>query len=306
MLFHTKVMAQVAKYYPVFVRCGSMVVVFCQSACIGTTIALRSPAEDVMREACADDCKVSRIYAGTMWGLCIIPNDKSGISPFLVVPNLVGDTIVLPYTAYSQIVEGNLADKEKCQQWADEGKPQRQQLTLPEERVWYERSWYYYASVGSYKNLSLSNTMLARAREKTLRGEVREPSSYLSPIGIYIPLPGDKTALGLQALELGGDYFDNGHISYERWSYSVIQHLTGSVGNGLFMRGDLGWTQAKYYLSGQHSPVYRENGTSYFLGVGFAHPISADLRYFFSLGYARDIFHSDVVDRMSGNLGLIF
>jgi uncharacterized protein YceK len=81
---------------------------------------LGTKPENVQRDACFNNCStIPRVYSGTAMDVCVVfaPNGGQG-SAILFYDLLLSfplDTIVLPYTIYGQLTEGNLAEPEQCQ-----------------------------------------------------------------------------------------------------------------------------------------------------------------------------------------------
>ena len=89
------------------------------SAC-ASIYTLTAEPEQVNKDLCTNSCNViPRIYSGTVMDFCgaFLENWDQGSAImfydfFLSIPV---DTIVLPYTIYTQIKFGNLVDLKKCE-----------------------------------------------------------------------------------------------------------------------------------------------------------------------------------------------
>jgi uncharacterized protein YceK len=84
----------------------------------GTIYTTTFEPEIIQRESCSNNCTIPRIYSGTAADLCLVLAPEGGqgsaimfFDLFLSIPL---DTVILPYTIYGQITEGNLAEKGQC------------------------------------------------------------------------------------------------------------------------------------------------------------------------------------------------
>ena len=97
-----------------FLRLGSMTLLLIMVGGCGTILSNRSSNEIYARRtACKNDCTIPRMYSGTAIDICGV---KEGSSMALVDTPLsfIADTVILPYTIYRQINDGNIVSKATC------------------------------------------------------------------------------------------------------------------------------------------------------------------------------------------------
>ena len=96
-----------------------LLVIACQINGCATIVTTYSP-DEVATEACqSKNCAfLPRIYSGTVMDFCGATASGSGQGGGLMLWDLplsfVADTLILPYTVYKQITEGNISTKEIC------------------------------------------------------------------------------------------------------------------------------------------------------------------------------------------------
>ena len=78
-----------------------------------------SSPDEITKTACLRQCVfLPRIYSGTIVDVCEVMFDPGGHSAAVAFWDLpfsfVVDTVILPYTVYKQITEGNFSTKEIC------------------------------------------------------------------------------------------------------------------------------------------------------------------------------------------------
>lgn len=146
-------------------------------------------------------------------------------------------------------------------------------------------SWYTYWSIGG------SNHTYGEPFDSWVQGidslpgvERTETASDL--FGFYWPLENQQTALGF-VISGSSDRLDN-NIDHMQMSQSLfggsVMHFFGDeVGDGLFLRGDLGFSKAVYSDSSGNDPVGSETGTGTLFGVGYGIPVTEGFRILLSL-----------------------
>lgn len=99
---------------------GMMIFVISLTTSCASIYTLTADSEDFYGGACTESCKViPRIYSGTVMDFCgaFVGGGGQGAAImfydlFLSIPV---DTLVLPYTIYSQFLYGNFWESKKCE-----------------------------------------------------------------------------------------------------------------------------------------------------------------------------------------------
>lgn len=93
-------------------------VVACQLQGCATYVTNTFDPAELLTTPCGDSCEfMPRVYSGTFMDICGVLFDRgqgSSIALWDLPLSFIADTVILPYTAYKQITEGNISTKETC------------------------------------------------------------------------------------------------------------------------------------------------------------------------------------------------
>lgn len=163
-------------------------------------------------------------------------------------------------------------------------------------------SWYTYWALGGASIDYDPDTNRIMEEAESIPGVSRTKIS-LDLLGFYWPLKDNRTMVGFVANATSDSVTDGVTtltISQNLFGLSGMRFFGSEIGDGLFMRGDVGFANATvkaertgcnsngcYTLSAQDSS---DTGFGYLLGIGYGLPISSGTRILLNLNFAdRDI-----------------
>jgi hypothetical protein len=124
--------------------------------------------------------------------------------------------------------------------------------------------------------------------------------------GIYAPLSDRKTLLGGVINAVGDRYEVNSRslqLNAMTIGFSAMHFLTGEIGDGVFLRGDVGI--ARIQLDAEGETETSDAGLGTLIGGGFAFPVSSETRLLLNLNYANRAIEGERYGAVSVNLGVL-
>jgi hypothetical protein len=124
-------------------------------------------------------------------------------------------------------------------------------------------------------------------------------------LGFYWPVKDQKTIAGFvisgsgDRLEANGDYVQ---INQNLYGGSVMHYFGQEVGDGFFLRGDLGFAKASVSNNYGYSAT-SDTGSGLLLGVGYAIPVSAESRILFTLTTSTNNIEGDTYSTTAFRVG---
>jgi hypothetical protein len=178
-------------------------------------------------------------------------------------------------------------------------------IVAPEPRNKIE-SWYLYFALG-YGKAYYPSPLQEAVDVLGSSSEVSHVGISLDLPGIYWPLRNNHTILG-GSLNGIGDRFETGgrsiQINQYLLSLSSLNFLTGEIGDGLYLRGDVGMAWLNVQGSGGLSSS-SSVGFGGLVGGGYAFPVSSETRITQNLNYGVRWVESDSYGSLSVNLGVL-
>ena len=168
-------------------------------------------------------------------------------------------------------------------------------------------SWYFSFYLG-YSDITYFNSLQRDIDNlKSMSGVDHTPLSI--GFGVYFPFNEHKTMAGV-VLQGSGDRFSKGsdfsQINTYLFGASISHSLTGCIGNGFFVKGDLGLSWMIIDDSGYYKPIASEKDLGFELNFGYMHPISYGTRIFGSVSWSNKSIESENVSSFNFNLGFLF
>jgi hypothetical protein len=175
----------------------------------------------------------------------------------------------------------------------------------PEPRNKIE-SWYLYFALGYGK--AYYPTLLQEAVDALGNAsEVSHVSISIEVPGVYWALRDNHTILG-GSLNGTGDRFETSgrsiQINHYLLSLSSLHFLTGEIGDGLYVRGDVGIA----WLNIQSSAGIGATSSAGFgalFGGGYSFPVSSETRLTLNIHYSSKWVEGDTYGALSVNLGVL-
>ena len=153
------------------------------------------------------------------------------------------------------------------------------QKVISQKSVQITDSWYLLLGLG-YSDISYPmnlESLINFMENETL--VMNLPFNF--NMGVYFPILNDYNLIGV-VIEGDLDFFDYSTGSIQIYSYifgvSMIQHITGYIGNGIYIRGDAGMAfgSNSYEFGDETYSKSSESGFGLRLGGGFEFPIATD------------------------------
>jgi len=131
----------------------------------------------------------------------------------------------------------------------------------------------------------------------------------LDLLGFYWPV-GDRTIIG-GILNAFGDRYEVNDITLQingyTFSFSAMHYLTNLIGQGLFLRGEIGPTRFAVDFEGvQEEDVTSDWGIGGLVGAGFGIPVSSGTRILLNVNYAIRRVEGETVGALGITVGGLF
>jgi hypothetical protein len=165
-------------------------------------------------------------------------------------------------------------------------------------------SWYLCFALG-YAGTNYPSALQADLDQIKDRGS-RFAAAFDIP-AVYWPLADRRTLLGGAINAVGDRYELNGSsidISQVTLGFSVLRFLTGDIGDGLFLRGDLGLASLNVHDS-YGTSVSSDAGLGFLLGGGYAIPVSNETRMYLQGYYGSRTVEGDTYRSAGVTLGVM-
>lgn len=173
---------------------------------------------------------------------------------------------------------------------------------------WY---WGFAFGAGSIKYAGADNAAIADFLKSS--GNVDHTTFYFD-LRFLWPIANRQTALGVS---LGGvvDHFENKYNStakidatYSIVAFSAQHYLTGNIGDGFFLSGDVGVITAKFEsAAGGLSSSESSNGLGLRAGVGYSILLSNETRLPLQIQYQRaSVSDDNSASSFIGSVGVLF
>jgi len=183
--------------------------------------------------------------------------------------------------------------------------------TVPSDTVAQEprnkiESWYLYFALGYGKAYYPDPLQLTVDALGSISG-VSHVSISLDVPGVYWPLHNKHTILGGSLNGIGDRYEISGssmQINHYLLSLSSLHFLTGEIGDGVFLRGDVGmaWINVQSSLGLLSTS---SAGIGILLGGGYSFPVSNETRITVNLNYCVRWVESESYRALSINVGVL-
>jgi hypothetical protein len=153
-------------------------------------------------------------------------------------------------------------------------------------------SWYMYWGLG-WSKPSYGNTQVATELDSLKnRPQTSNIGLNLDLLGFYFPINRHQTALGLIVNAIADRYNISGsgsiQINQYLFSFSTMHFLTSNIGNGFFLRGDVGISKfsAVRERFGNSVTDTSDVGFGALAGLGYAIPLTPGNRLLLGANYA--------------------
>lgn len=145
-------------------------------------------------------------------------------------------------------------------------------------------NWYTYWGLG-FSNHTYEEPLDSLIKNvDSLPGVARSQMAY-DLLGFYWPLQNGKTSAGF-VISGTSDRLDDSwsYVQINQYLYagSVMHFFGKEIGDGFFVRGDLGFSKAVVSTSNSN-PVGSDTGNGILLGIGYGIPVSEESRVLISL-----------------------
>lgn len=179
-------------------------------------------------------------------------------------------------------------------------------LWCPLQAFAAEEDWYFYWSFGFADNKYPENLDTVLDALESSPG-VDRMQGGMDMLGFYWPVQ-DRLNLGF-AISGTWDSFDTpiGDLQYNQYLYaaSVMKFFGKEIGDGFFLRGDLGFARATVTADTIFGSYEDASGTGmgFLLGVGYAIPVSEESRVMLSFNVSNKDIDGENWSAVSFNIG---
>ena len=179
-------------------------------------------------------------------------------------------------------------------------------LLCPLQTFAEEENWYTYWSFGFSSN-SYPGEMDSVLNDLEALPGVDRTEIAIDMLGFYWPVE-EKLILGF-VISGTADAFTTpvGDMQLNQYLYgaSVMKFFGKETGDGLFLRGDLGFSKLSVTtnVTGVNGTFTSDTGTGYLLGVGYGIPVSEQSRILFSINVHNNDIEGDGLSAVSLNIG---
>lgn len=166
-------------------------------------------------------------------------------------------------------------------------------------------SWYTYWGLG-YADIKYPGELDAALDQLANLDGVDHVSVSIDLLGFYLPF-GERHINGFIINAFGDRYEANGtdlQISGNTLSFSSMRFLTGAIGKGLFIRGDIGGSRIVVDADGENETS--DWGFGFLVGGGFGFNISSGTRILLNANYAVRRVEGDAYKTVGISVGGLF
>lgn len=157
--------------------------------------------------------------------------------------------------------------------------------------------WYFVFNLGPASNSNPASVENVITSFENTYGTSR--FSLSTDIGLYWPVYDSSILVGVVSNSSSDSVsnFNGANVVTHSASHvgvSAIKYLTSSVGDGLFVRADLGAARSDYTLFNNTFGVENGTGTAVLIGAGYSLPMSSESRLVFSLNLVSRTINNEV------------
>ncbi len=167
-------------------------------------------------------------------------------------------------------------------------------------------SWYLFFAIG-YGSAYYPGQLRQAVDQLNSTSGVSHIGMSIEIPGVYWPLQNNHTIVGGSLNGVADRYEASGHsiqINQYLLSVSSWHFLTGEIGDGIFLRGDLGIA----WLNAQSSPGGSSSSSAGFgilVGGGYSYPVSNETRLTLNFNYAARRVEGESYGASSFNIGIL-
>ena len=179
-------------------------------------------------------------------------------------------------------------------------------LLCPLQAFAEEEDWYTYWSFG-FSNNNYPGGLDSALDTLEAQPGVDRVEIAIDMFGFYWPLQ-DKTILGF-VISGTGDAFTTpvGDMQVNQYLYgaSVMKFFGKEIGDGLFLRGDLGFAKASISTDTAYGNLTAtsDTGLGLLFGVGYGIPVSEESRVLLSINFSNKDIEGDNWSAVTFNVG---
>lgn len=168
-------------------------------------------------------------------------------------------------------------------------------------------TWYTFWGLG-YPAITYPDELQELVDELDNLSGVRRTRVAIDFVGLYLPVNQHRTAVGFvinsaaDRLERDGDWIQ---INQYIYGLSAMHFVQGRVGQGLFVRGDLGIAKGVVQNSEGDSEA-SENGFGFLVGGGYGVNVTPGTRILFHVNYARRQIEDEIYQVVGLSVGGLF
>ncbi len=168
-------------------------------------------------------------------------------------------------------------------------------------------SWYTYWGIG-YPAITYPSDLQAFVEELEDAPGVDRTRVGLDFLGFYFPVNQHKTAVGF-VINTAADRFtyEGEWVQINQYIYgaSVMHYVQGTIGKGLFLRGDVGLAKVVTQNSDGVSES-SDDGFGFLVGGGYGLNITPGTRMLINVNYARRSIEGDASQVIGLSIGGLF
>jgi hypothetical protein len=182
-----------------------------------------------------------------------------------------------------------------------------QLLSAQEDRSKKE-SWYMYWGLG-YPVITYPHEVQELLDYIEDQPGISRTRLDMDLLGIYLPVNQHHTAVGF-VINAAGDRLsddNNNWVQINQYTYgaSVMHFFDRNIGDGLFVRGDIGIAKMVITNSDDYSSG-SDAGFGFLIGGGYSHPVTSGTRIVLNANYSYRKIEGDAVSKVAFSIGGLF
>lgn len=174
-------------------------------------------------------------------------------------------------------------------------------------------SWYWGFNLGGGR-IKYKKSVLESAVEEARNAPNSDHGTYFFDLFFIWPLSNQQTAMGVSLGGIADSYKDNntndeGTLRSSMLAFSVHHYLTGNIGDGFFVRGDIGLASVSYETRSNNVSTTSDsyNGLGLRLGLGYSILLSDETRLPISLQWQNtSVENNNGSNALALSVGLLF
>ncbi len=215
-----------------------------------------------------------------------------------------------PLTAVSVLLAIVLSNSARSEETAPANPDSNSSVTVERNK---DESWYWGFNLGGGR-IKYKKAALETAVEAAKNSPNSDHGTYFFDLFFIWPLSNHQTAMGVSVGGIADSYTNNTTnveetLNSSMLAFSVHHYLAGNIGDGFFLRGDLGLASVSYNVRSNNVSTTSDsyNGLGLRLGLGYSILLSDETRLPISLQWQNTrVENENGSNALALSVGLLF